>query len=135
MNIFLHYKTRICGTQKMAMLEPVWVSIFHHSISVTQFPLLITHFFTLIWQHHFYFHHSIFSYYSWVPHLSVGIVFFIYFIFSTQLTEANIKNKKLTSQPRKRKRKRKRKKKEQCNPKKKSQKVVKSYGCGSSMYV
>ena len=81
----------------MAYLEPVWVSFFHHSISVTQFLSLITHnsslnthFFTFIWQHYFYFHHSIFSHYSWVPHLSTGTIFFF---FSTQLTEANIKKK------------------------------------------
>ena len=37
---------------------------------------LITHFFTLIWQHHFYFHHLIFSHYLWVLHLSAGTFFF-----------------------------------------------------------
>ena len=69
----------------MAYLEPVWVSFFHHSISVTQFLSLITHnsslnthFFTFIWQHYFYFHHSIFSHYSWVPHLSTGTIFFFF---------------------------------------------------------
>ena len=60
---------------------------FHHSS-------LITHFFTLIWQHHFYFHHSIFSHYSWVPHLSAGTVYLFIYFFNTQLTEANIKKKK-----------------------------------------
>ena len=48
-----------------AYLGRVFSSLnFCHSISITHHSLLITHFFTLIWQHHFYFHHSIFSHYS-----------------------------------------------------------------------
>ena len=63
---------------------------------------LITHFFTLIWQHHFYFHHLIFSHYLWVLHLSAGTFFFS----STQLTEAN-KKKNWTTNPGKEKEKKK----------------------------
>ena len=75
------YTTSNNVVQPSKQQEPVWTTKNHHSISVTQFPSLITHFFTLIWQHHFYFHHSIFLHYSWVPHLSVGTVFFFFFFF------------------------------------------------------
>ena len=138
-------------------IEPVWVSIFHHSISVTQFPSFITHHLSLIFSHSFgnitfifitQFFHTIHGSHTCQP----VQFFFFFFSFSTQLTEANIKKKKKkknpNSHPRKRKRK-KEKEKEQPMPtqkkkkierpnqekKKKSQKVVKSYGCGSHMCV
>ena len=91
--------------------EPVWTTKNHHSISVTHHSSLITHFFTLIWQHHFYFHHSIFSHYSWVPHLSAGTVLF--FFFGLALAGYWKKKKKTNSQrqPRKRKEKKRKEKK------------------------
>ena len=74
-------KVRACLGQLFSSLN------FYHSS-------LITHFFTLIWQHHFYFHHSIFSHYSWVPHLSTGTVFFFFLFFSVPNSPTLIFKKK-----------------------------------------
>ena len=45
---------------------------FHHSISVTQFPSLITQFFTPVWHHHPISITQYFSHYLWIPYLSLG---------------------------------------------------------------
>ena len=62
------------------MLEPVWPTIFHHSISITQFLSLITQFFTPVWHHHPISITQYFSHYLWVIHGN-RCNFFLFYLF------------------------------------------------------
>ena len=111
-----------CLTPPSCSLEPVWVSIFHHLISVTQFLLLnfhhsslITHNSSLIFSHSFgnitfifitQFFHTIHG-----SHTCQPVQFFFFFFSVPKLTEVNIKKKKKYKQPTPTQREREKKKK------------------------
>ena len=78
-----HLLAKYC--KKRSLLEPVWVTKFDHSISVTQFPSLITHhsllitqFFTSVCLHHSISITHYFSHYLGGPRLSQCSFFFFF---------------------------------------------------------
>ena len=111
--------------------EPVWVSFFHHSISIThRLSLIFSHSFgniTFIFITQFF--HTIHG-----SHTCQPVQFVFFFFLSTQLTEAN-KKKKNQNRPNQKKKK---KKNRTANPKKKKKKwskVTAGTVCGFLMCI
>ena len=109
-----------------------WSINFHHLLLITHHLSLITQFFTSIWHHHPISITQYFSHYLWA-HTCQLVQLFFFFLFSVpKLTEANIKKKKKNQKLKTELVKKKKPRIEDwSSEKKKSQKVVKSCGCGS----
>ena len=136
------------GTRKegyLSHLEPVWTTKNHHSISVTQFPSLITHhsFFHTHLATSFLFSSLNFStlFMGPTPVSRYSVFFFFLVPNSPKLILLKKKKKNWAANPGKEKKRKKKPQTANANPgkekekEKKSQKVVKSCGCGSPMCV